>query len=101
MATNYVRGPHVEFQQIDEEGVLLDMQLGRYFRLNSSATDIWQQLESPSDIDELTGRIGELYEVDPPEISVDVRQVVNDMMQFGLIVTADQDGTATAGRDRA
>jgi hypothetical protein len=91
----------VEFQRIDDEGVLLDMEVGRYFRLNSSAADVWQMLESPSDTDALAARLGDLYAVDPPAISADIRGVVDEMVRLGVVVQADEDGTAPVGRDRA
>jgi hypothetical protein len=90
VATTYVRSEDVEFQQIDEEGILLDMRSGHYFRLNPSAAQVWMALESPSTISQIVERLGRLYESDQQQISKDTQRLLGEMARSGVVFESEQ-----------
>lgn len=89
-AKGYVRSSNVEFQQIDDEGILLDMESGRYYRLNETATEVWKTLENPASISAITDRLSDVYAAPPREIVDDVEQVLKDMTNMGVVAEAEE-----------
>ena len=44
MSKLYIKSDEILFQEIDNEGLLLSLESGRYLRLNSTETEIWNTL---------------------------------------------------------
>ena len=44
MSKLYIKSDEILFQEIDNEGLLLNLESGRYLRINSTATEIWNEL---------------------------------------------------------
>ncbi|NGP46770.1 PqqD family protein [Bacillaceae bacterium SIJ1] len=75
----------VVFQKTDDGGVLLSIETGRYYRLNSSATDIWNLLEANNSTKNIIEVLARKYNSPVEEITEDVIKVINDLKLFELI----------------
>lgn len=81
----YVQSSEAVFQDIDQEGILMDMTSGKYLRLNTTATAIWKQLESPLNGYELAQQLSVEYGADFQSILNDVNEALQDMSRLGVI----------------
>ena len=75
MSAKYIQNKTVIQSKIGDEVVMLDMDSGFYFGLNSVASIIWMKLESAKSFEEV---VNELLE----EFSIDRQTCVNDTRVF-------------------
>jgi hypothetical protein len=61
MSTKYIQNKKVIQSKIGEEVVMLDMDSGFYFGLNSVASIIWGKLEKPISLEEVINELLEEY----------------------------------------
>jgi Coenzyme PQQ synthesis protein D (PqqD) len=59
--------------------------LGSIYTLNSVGSDVWKLVDGRRNVAEIVSAIGEEYEVDFETLSTDVRALLTDMFQEGLI----------------
>lgn len=64
---------------------MMDMDQGKYFSLNQTATAIWELLDKPLAMDELCDSLLEEYEVNREECFDDVRGYLEEMIKMGLV----------------
>jgi hypothetical protein len=77
MSSKYIQNKKVIQSKIGDEVVMLDMDSGFYFGLNSVASIIWGKLEKPISLEEV---INELLD----EYNIDRDTCENDTMAFWL-----------------
>lgn len=73
--------------QVEQELVMIDIESGRYFGLNSVAADIWERLATPVSIADLCADLQQRYEVDAARCDRDVVSLLlqmraNDMVRI-------------------
>lgn len=73
------------YSEIDSEAVILDVNSGTYFGLNEVSNRIWQLLQTPTALDNLVAQIMEEYEVAPEQATADVQNLLDNMLNAGLI----------------
>jgi hypothetical protein len=72
--------------KIGEETVLLDHNKGEYFSLNEIGTVLWESLQqSPKNFSELKETILMEYDVSAETVNTDLKDVIDDLMNHGLI----------------
>ncbi len=62
--TGYTLSPDAACAAVDDGAVVLHMGTRRYFSLNETGAAIWRMLEDDVALDEIPGRLGNLYAVD-------------------------------------
>ncbi len=75
---------------IDEEKVMMDINKGRYYGLNSVGTRIWELIENPKSIDELVRNLLDEYEVEPEVCRDSVMTFINKLYEEDMISVADE-----------
>ena len=86
--------PQALVQEIGGESVLLDLRSEQYFGLNEVGTRIWSLLGQHGDADRVfEALIGE-YDAAPEQIAKDLQDLVERLLQAGLIVTDDASAPA-------
>ena len=73
------RNPEQLFTMIDDEVVMLNIKHEEYMNLNSHASYIWQQLETPHSFGELTDHLCIAYNVDK---KVCIKDTLDFMIEF-------------------
>jgi hypothetical protein len=84
----YIRNSKTISGRLHDEMVMMDMEQGKYFSLNQTATAIWELLEDPLTMEELCDRLTEEYEVDMERCLEEVKEYIDEMTKLGLIKIA-------------
>jgi Coenzyme PQQ synthesis protein D (PqqD) len=75
----------VNARSVDLELVVLDRQNGSIHQLNQTASFVWEQCDGESTLEEIAKRMTEAFEIDfSPAIS-DVRKVIQQLNDIGLL----------------
>jgi len=86
MMFKYIQNRNTIAGRLSDELVMMDIDKGKYFSLNTVATRIWDLLDVPLSLDELCARLMEEYEVDPNQCRAEVTEVVNEMVKLGVVL---------------
>lgn len=70
---------------IDNEAVMLNIDLGKYFGMNSIATDIWNKLKNTITIETLINELSSEYAVSPDQCQTDILPFLEKLIDNGLI----------------
>lgn len=71
--------------QVGEEMVLMSIEKGNYYGLDSIATDIWCRLEQPIVVGDLCTQLADEYDADMETIEKDVLALLSQFAQEGFI----------------
>lgn len=82
----YVRNNNIISGRLQDELVMMDLDIGKYFSLNTVATRIWDLLEKSLTIDELCGLLMEEYEVAEEQCRSEVGEVLKEMVKLGVVL---------------
>jgi len=74
--------------------VMMDIDQGKYFSLNHSATAIWEHLEKPLTIEELCDVLSDEYAVDMAQCQKEVEEHLVEMVIKGLVLVVKDSETA-------
>jgi len=79
---------------LGEEVVILDLASSSYLGLDDVGAAVWGSLAEPCTVGELEARLAAVYEVDPAELSEDLRSFLTDLIDRGLVVLDEEDSQA-------
>ncbi len=79
---------------LGEEVVILDLASSSYLGLDDVGAAVWGALAEPCTVGELEARLAAVYEVDPAELSRDLRSFLTDLVDRGLVVLDEEDSQA-------
>ena len=75
----------VLFQQLQDEGVLLNLDSGQYFGLDGIGTRIWNLLATGKSLPEIASTIVSEYEVGRTQCEADLLKLIGDLDAHGLV----------------
>jgi hypothetical protein len=76
--------------RLETESVLLHLDSGLYFSLNSVGSRIWDRLaEGPRTIDDLLSQITKEYEVSPEQAEPDLLALLQELVRHKLLEPTD------------
>ena len=84
----YQVNPSVVFRELDGETVLLNLDSGVYFGLDAVGTRVWTLLLEHGTTGPVCATMEQEYDVAPEALERDVRRLVRELYQKGLIVAA-------------
>jgi hypothetical protein len=73
---------------LSDGAVLLNLQTKRYFSLNETGTRIWEMVQQTVDEDTIVAALLREYEVEEPMARVEVRRILDELIDAQLIVPA-------------
>jgi len=77
---------HVVFTEFDAgEGVLVDLNTKKYFKLNETALIVWRGLEKNRTLAEIVEEITAAYDVTPEHATGSVRRLLENLRAFKLV----------------
>lgn len=82
--------PNVISTELSGEAILLDLDAGIYFGLNSVGTDVWEMLSTRISVREIHERLLTIYTVDADRCRKELVQLLERMAEEGLISIGDE-----------
>ena len=73
------------FSRLDDEFLAIDERSGYCYSLNVSASRIWDLISTPTAVESICSVLCNDFEVDPVTCRRDVSEVLNVMLEAGLI----------------
>ncbi len=83
--SRFNRKPSIIATDLENELVLLDPETRQMYRLNVTGRAVWQGL-AERDVDGLVRMLVELFEVTPARALQDLRSVLSNLLDAGLIL---------------
>lgn len=83
--SKYVRTQDNIDSKIKDEIVMVNVKQGNYYALNPVATRIWEIIESPSTIAEITDTLLSEYEIDRSTCETEVRTFISTLLKLDVI----------------
>ena len=74
--------------QIDGETVMMSIENGEYYGLDTIASRIWELIEKPLTIQELNEQLQNEYDVSPEQCQSDVDKFLGEMVENKIITIA-------------
>jgi len=87
-STRYMQSPDVLSQESEDSSVLVNLDAATYHRLNRTARDVWNALNTPRTVSEVSEALREIYSDLPPALDAEVDTLIEDMITHGLVVEA-------------
>ncbi|MCS3665211.1 MULTISPECIES: PqqD family protein [Salinibacter] len=84
-ASTVVASDGVTSTEIEGEHVLLDLDEGIYYGLNSVGGAIWKELQEPTSVEAIVRAITDAYDVGREECREDVLALLDDLQDNGLV----------------
>jgi len=75
-------------RSVGQETVLLDLETGIYYTLNSVAATVWAALERGHTAEQAVALVIERYEVDEDTARADIEELINELLNNNLLVVA-------------
>lgn len=85
MMERFIQNKEIVQSKIGEEVVMLDMESGFYFGLNSVASVIWGKLEHAIGFKELIDSLLGQFDVDQAVCESDTRELLDQMLEKNII----------------
>ena len=79
------------WSRLGEDVVILDLASSSYLGLENVGATVWDMLAEPRSVSELETDLAAVYEVDPRDLSRDLRPFLEDLVARGLLVLDDED----------
>ena len=70
----------------NNEIVILNMKIVNFFGLQDVSYDVWKAIEKYQDVELIIDEIVENYNVDRREAESDIRELIKEMKENGLVV---------------
>lgn len=85
--------------ELDGGVVLMNVDDGVYYHLNSVASQMWRLLECPATVSDLCQRLIGEYDIDPAQCRAEVATFIEELIQRGLLtISATRSESTAAGR---
>lgn len=84
----------VVFRELDGEAVILNLQSGIYFGLDAIGTRVWERIDRHEPVEAVVSALVAEYDVDADRARADVRRLIQQLLDKGLLIDGDDEMTA-------
>ena len=77
----------VFFQEIDGEGIAMDVASGEYFKMNSTGVRIWNLIDGASTPPRIVASLAETFAVEPAFIHQEVIDFLQVLQEKGMVIS--------------
>ena len=84
----YVRNGDQVTAKVDDEVVMMSMQQGEYYGLDSIGSRIWELFAKPNSVENIIGTLMQEYDVDRKTCEKDVQEFIQKLVDKGLLKIA-------------
>lgn len=92
-------GPHIVHDSIDGETVVINLDSGDYYSLDSLGSQIWQGLLKSVSIDRLSQRVEEAFQAEKEAVAAALETFLEKLEKEGLVIGSEVPGTEESGTD--
>lgn len=85
MTERFVQNKDVIQSKIGDEVVMLDIESGFYFGLNTVGSEIWSHLSEPITIDDLINKLMARFDIDQATCQKDTTEFINQLLEKNII----------------
>jgi hypothetical protein len=89
-----INGPKVIHETIDGETVIVNLDSGNYYSLDTVGADVWECMVKNSPVHRIIETIGSRYTGERNNIEMAIYQFIDEMQQENLIVIDEFQGSA-------
>jgi Coenzyme PQQ synthesis protein D (PqqD) len=90
----YKVSPSHLYSEVADDGIILDLESGVYYGLNDTGNQIWQWLQQPKTESEIIALILAEYDVTPEQGAEDVKALLQEMIEAGIITLVEAEKKA-------
>jgi hypothetical protein len=85
LTTVVVRNDGIIASEIDGEAVMLSIENGKYYGLDSVGTDIWNLVTEPRSVTEICEQLLDRYKIDPDTCTKEVTEFLQVLVADGSV----------------
>jgi hypothetical protein len=85
----YSRNEQIIDGELDDNQVMMHLEKGKYFGLDPVAKRIWQLIEQPKDVQEITTILQSEFEVTATQCLEEVQAFLDKAIQYDIIKKSD------------
>ena len=82
----YMRNGDQVTAKVDDEVVMMSMQQGEYYGLDSIGSRIWELFNKPNSVENIIGTLMQEYDVDRNTCEKDVLEFIQKLVDKGLLI---------------
>lgn len=83
----FARAPDCLHADLEGETVMMSIERGEYFGLNSVGSRVWELLEAPQSLDQLCVALTAEFAVDDAQCRQEVAAFLQEMLGLGIVST--------------
>jgi hypothetical protein len=76
---------HVSFSQVGEDAFLLNTRTNQYYGLEKVGARLWELFNEGGLLRDIHRKLLDEYEVDPAQLEQDVLELINHLLENGLV----------------
>lgn len=80
---------NVMYSEVDGESVIMHLQSGQYFGLNSVSTDIWNHLENKINFAQLVDTLQKEYKVEKAQCLEETKNIINALLKMNFLTKSE------------
>lgn len=89
--------PHVIYENIDNEVVLVNLTKGHYFSMQGTAADLWEGVANQASLEEILEILQRRYQGNKQEIQTSIASFIEELVEAELIVSSPEDAVVLQG----
>lgn len=82
-----INTPKVASEIIDGEAIMINLESGNYYNLNSTGTDIWDCIEKGISLEQIALDLAQRYDGDQTQIENSVAELIGELRREELIIS--------------
>lgn len=98
--TYLAKNKNVAWKVLDGESVVLNLDSGIYFTLNTTGTAVWERIDGATSLEEIGRGLCEQFEITVEQAQRDLLELTQTLVDEGLVKVTDDASTAP-GTQRA
>ncbi len=90
LKTTIKRNPELVSTDVDGEKVMMSIENGEYFGLDSVGSRIWELIENPIKVEELVNLLIDEFDVSKEKCEIDTIEFLNELMEKKLLIIVSE-----------
>lgn len=87
--SSFIRNPDLIYNEIDGEIVILSIENGEYYTLNSIGSEIWYLFKTQHTFSQIINLLLEIYDINKGECECDTMDYIEDLLENEIIKCVD------------